>query len=677
MPRILIFDDSAERRRAIGAMMQAHGWVVDEARHGQEALVIARREPPTLILAALQLLALERFATLRLSKATASLAAVPFVAFRTAEVDPRDEELALDLGADAVIAQPEDAGGLVARMRELLGEADRCGELHMRSSVAGDESDPHLDHELLIARLKKRIRALERERAIAAEDGEHLRIALDAARMGTFVRDLKRNRVRWASGYKLLWEGDPRAREQAVDQLESTVHPDDVSAMRRAMQHAIDTNTEYEYEYRVVYNDNVRWILGRGRPYYDEQGKPDRVVGIYFEVTERRRLEQQVRQTQKMEAIGLLAGGIAHDFNNILGAIIGNEELLRRNIHAGQESATYLDEISRASRRAKNLVQQILSFSRNQQVEKSVLAPSAAVLETASLLRATLPADVELVAECAPDAPNVLADPTQLQQVFLNLGTNAWHALGGRPGRIVMQLENAQVSEGGQPMTHARLIPGRYARVIVTDNGSGIPEDVLPRIFDPFFTTKPKGQGTGLGLAVVHEIVSEHHGAVWATTIPGEGSSFHVYIPATEQPEALAAPPVVSLRAGAKSQPLTRCVLYIDDEPALIRVLTRMLKPSGYRVEGFTDVAAAFERFRADPSQFDLAITDLTMPSASGMDVARELLAIRPDLPIVLLSGHVTGERREHARSLGICEVLPKPVTTNELCAAIDRALQG
>jgi signal transduction histidine kinase len=672
MRRILIVDDEAERRHAIGAMMRAQGWATEVAQQGPEALVIARREPPALILAALKLLVEERYGSLRLAKATPSLAAVPFFAFRTAEVDPRDEELALDLGADAVVAHLGDVNILVARVQELIGGRDR----QLRSNLAGDELAAHPDHEVLIARLKKRIRVLERERAIAAEDGEHLRLALDAARIGTFVRDLKRKRVRWASGYKMLWAGDPRAREQPIEQLESTIHPDDLAAMKRAMQHAVDTNTEYEHEYRVVYNDNIRWIQGRGRPYYDEHGKPDRVVGIFFEVTERRRLEQQVRQTQKMEAIGLLAGGIAHDFNNILGAIIGNEELLRRSLPAGHDASTYLDEISRASRRAKNLVQQILAFSRKQQAEKSVLAPSAVLLETASLLRATLPADVELVTECAPDAPNVLADPTQLQQVLLNLGTNAWHALQGRRGRIVMRLENAQVGSD-QPTTRARLIPGRYTRVTVIDNGVGMTEDILPHIFDPFFTTKPKGQGTGLGLAVVHEVVTEHRGAIWALSTAGVGTTFEIYLPATDQAETAAPQPEGALPAVAASQAPARRVLYIDDEPALLRVMTRMLKPFGYCVEGFTDVEAALARFRADPARFDVAITDLTMPVASGMDVARELLAIRAHLPILLLSGHITGERREHARSLGIREVLPKPVTTRELCAAIERVLQA
>jgi signal transduction histidine kinase/ActR/RegA family two-component response regulator len=493
--------------------------------------------------------------------------------------------------------------------------------------------------------------------------------------MGTFVRDLKRQRVRWASGHGALWEGGPLGREEAIAELESKVHPDDLPGLQQAMLHAIETHTEYEHEYRVLYeNENVRWIQGRGRPYYDEQGNADRVVGIYFEVTERRRLEQQVRQTQKMEAIGLLAGGIAHDFNNILSAIMGNEELLRRALPAGREAASYLDEIGKATRRAKNLVQQILAFSRNQPVEKVPLSPAAALLDTASLLRATLPADVQLSIECAKDAPNVLADATQLEQVLLNLGTNAWQALGGRPGRIELRLQSAQVG-GDQPSPHARLLPGRYAHITVTDNGSGMSAEVLRHIFEPFFTTKPKGHGTGLGLAVVHEIVTDHRGVVWATSTPEVGTTFHLYLPATEQAER-AQPAEAAEQAAPKSRPTWR-VLYIDDEPALVRLMTRMLAPLGYRVEAFTDVDAALARFRAEAAQFDLAITDLTMPTASGMDVAQQLLSIRPDLPIVLLSGHVTRERREQARSLGVREVVPKPMTTRELCAAIESALAG
>ncbi len=381
-------------------------------------------------------------------------------------------------------------------------------------------------------------------------------------------------------------------------------------------------------------------------------------------------LEAQLRQAQKMEAIGTLAGGIAHDFNNILGAIVGNVELAAQDVGASHSAVESLNEIRKASRRAKDLVQRILTFSREQVQPQSVITLAAVVEESAKLLRASLPAEVELATTLEADVPAVLADATQIEQVLLNLCTNAWQALEGQAGRIDIHLD-AVTPDGETLDADANLWPGRFARLTVTDTGTGMDAATLERIFEPFFTTKPVGQGTGLGLSVVHGIVKAHGGAITVTSQPGRGSTFTLYFPAAEAAEESALPHHAA--AELHAVPGGQHVLYIDDEEALVFLVTRMLERLGYRVSGYTRAAAALAAVRADPSQFDLVVTDLNMPGMSGLEVARELARLRPDLPVVLASGYITEELRALAPEAGVRQLMYKPNTVDELCAVVQR----
>jgi PAS domain S-box-containing protein len=387
---------------------------------------------------------------------------------------------------------------------------------------------------------------------------------------------------------------------------------------------------------------------------------------------ERKVLEAQLRHAQKMDALGTLAGGIAHDFNNILTAVLGNVEMALLDVGIDHPVGRRLDEIGTASRRARDLVQQILAFSHQQQAPRRVIPLRPVVEEAVKMLRALLPAGVDLVTRLATDTPQVLAASTDIHQILMNLCTNAWHALDGRSGRIEVALDgmvrDAEAADGPRD-----LRPGRYARLTVSDTGNGMDSVTQARIFEPFFTTKGVGQGTGLGLSVVHGIVRGYGGAIETHSRLGEGATFVLYLPAAEAGTPTDPPPVAGPAPTGGGR---RHVLYLDDEAPLVFLATSMLEELGYRVTSHTRPEAALEAFRAEPASFDLVITDVNMPGLSGIEVAREVLRLRPDLPVVLTSGYFTGELQATATDCGIRQVLYKPYGLRQLSEVVDRLMR-
>ncbi len=393
----------------------------------------------------------------------------------------------------------------------------------------------------------------------------------------------------------------------------------------------------------------------------------------------RAQLEAQLRESQKMEALGTLAGGIAHDFNNIVAAIMGNAELARLDVEPAHSAHKSLQEILKASRRAKDLVRQILAFGRRQVFERQVISLAPVVEESARLLRSTLPAGVSLSVDCAPNTPMVLADSTQVEQVLLNLCGNAWQVIQGQghAGAIEVRLE-AHVAVGGAyegPEKRSKgdrilLRPGHYARLTVRDNGPGMDQSTRSRIFEPFFTTKPAGEGTGLGLAVVHGILQGHGASIEVQSAPGEGASFCIYFPAVAAPApAVPAPaPATALERGGGKH-----ILCVDDDESIVFLMVRLLEGQGYRVSGYTDAHEALAAVRAEPGKFDLAVTDYNMPGMSGLDVARALREIRADLPVAIASGYITEELRAQAPVAGVIELMYKPNSVDELCEVVAR----
>lgn len=383
---------------------------------------------------------------------------------------------------------------------------------------------------------------------------------------------------------------------------------------------------------------------------------------------ERKRLETQLQQAYKMEAIGTLAGGIAHDFNNLLAVIIGYTELLSLDLATGNGATSYLQEILTACRRAKSLVQQILTFSRQRDPERQPVSLCRVVNETLQLLRASLPTTIAFQCHIDPQSGAVMADPTQMHQVLMNLCTNAEHAMRQNGGLLEVRLEAVRV-DASFATHHPPLRPGPHARLIVRDTGQGIPHEVQARIFDPFFTTKAVGEGTGMGLAVVHGIVTNHDGAIAVESQQGCGTKFTIYLPQWKEADTEDIQPADQLPAGRGN------ILFVDDEVALIRAGQAMLTHLGYTVTAYTSSDEAFTCFQAAPHTFDLVITDQTMPHMTGEMLSQAIRQVRPDVPIILCTGFSHVITQENALSMGINAFLQKPLTMHDLGAAIQRVL--
>jgi PAS domain S-box-containing protein len=392
-------------------------------------------------------------------------------------------------------------------------------------------------------------------------------------------------------------------------------------------------------------------------------------VAIKQDITERRTLENQLRQAQKMEAIGTLAGGIAHDFNNILSAIIGFCHLLELNSSCDQEARGAIEEIHTAANRATEMVKQIVTFSRKGARKREYIRLDGVIKEAMKFLRASLPAQTKIEMDLEADAPIVLADPTQIYQITLNLAANALYAMEGRPGGLTVSV-GLFVPDEEFLSAHPDMQPTPYTRLTVSDTGHGMDAMTMGRIFEPFFTNKPVGKGTGLGLSVVHGIVKSHDGIITVESQVGVGTTFCLYFPGQTQPEALPKP-----RSSAIPQGSAEKVLVVDDETALTKLLQTVLRRLNYDVTITNTPAEAIRWLRETPSRFDLVITDMSMPEINGLELARQLRAIRPCLPVILTSGYSASVDVDTLHEAGICEVLDKPVTIPALAHAVQRSL--
>ena len=383
---------------------------------------------------------------------------------------------------------------------------------------------------------------------------------------------------------------------------------------------------------------------------------------------EKKKLERQLRQAQKMEAVGTLAGGIAHDFNNILSAVIGFTEMALEDAAPESFLRRNMEQVLQAGIRAKHLVQQILAFSRQSDQELRPVQLKKIIVEACEMLRASLPSTIAIRTRIRTGA-FTMSDPTQIHQVLMNLCTNAGHAMRARGGTLAIALD-AIDDPAPWRVEHPELTAPAYVRLTVSDSGHGISEQIIDRIFDPFFTTKEHTEGTGMGLAVAHGIVKSHKGMITVESRSGEGTTFTVLLPQIVSPESGRSQASGSLQTGSES------ILFVDDEAMLVDLSSQLLKRLGYSVTACTSSLEALSRFRAAPAEFDLVITDMTMPQMTGKELATEMLAIRPGLPIILCTGFSEIITEEAAKQAGIQAFIMKPIIMKELADTIRKVLE-
>jgi PAS domain S-box-containing protein len=412
-----------------------------------------------------------------------------------------------------------------------------------------------------------------------------------------------------------------------------------------------------------------RYIDVAYHPFYDEYKQIAGTVANSRDITEKKLLQEQLIQAQKMEAIGTLAGGIAHDFNNILSAIMGYTELSLDRLKKEPLIKENLSEVLKAAKRARDLVKQILTFSRQTEQEMRPIQIKPIVVEALKLLRASIPKTIEIRKNIDCDA-TVLADPTQIHQVLMNLCTNASHAMQQNDGVLEVNLTGVTI-DSDFIAQHPEITAGNYLRIEISDSGCGMTRESMARIFNPFFTTKDRGKGTGMGLSVVHGIAKSHGGTITVSSEPGKGSTFNVYLPMMENikpPKNNADEPIPT----GKER-----ILFIDDEEALVEMGKQMLQELGYEVTARTSSIEALELFRANFDKYDLVITDMTMPHITGEKLAKEFMNFRPDIPIVICTGYSEWISEESAKAMGIKEYAMKPLVKRDLAHIVRKVLDG
>ena len=547
----------------------------------------------------------------------------------------------------------------MGRMSSIFGLRSNGEEFPIEASISQTEVEGEKLFTVILRDVTDRRRVDEEFRQQAA--------LLDLAPV--LVRDMDSRIILWTRGARQLYGF---SKEEALGRFSHELLQTEFPAPLAQITQAFHRDGSWEGELRHHTRDGrtvfvaSHWVL-----HYDANGRAARILEINTDLTELKRAQTSQMRSRRLESLGTLAGGVAHDFNNILSAINGNARMALEDLPPHHPICKYLAEISKAGARAADLVRQILSFSRPQDANCDPTSVEPVVQEALNLVRATLPASIHIDFKRSPDLPLVAIDPSQLHQIIVNLATNASHAIGDRPGNITIRLASRVIAAEecvGTPGLHE----GRYVCLTISDDGCGMDRATLERVFDPFFTTKPVGQGTGLGLSVVHGIVNSYDGAISVYSQPGQGTSFLLYFPASVTAASDASPVVAQpVHKAAHNENL----LFIDDEEPLVMLGTRFLERLGYRVTGHVDAIAAIADFRADPNRFAAVITDLSMPRISGFEVARQILSIRPDIPIVLASGYVRPEDEQQAASIGIRRVLLKPSTIDVMAQTLDEVL--
>lgn len=436
----------------------------------------------------------------------------------------------------------------------------------------------------------------------------------------------------------------------------------------------VNTGEVHSGHFINTHSDDSRYeINARISPVWSSPDVVTRYAVIVRDVTHEVQLERQLRQAQKLEAIATLSGGIAHDFNNILAVIVTNTEMTLEDVMDDDPLKKHLEIILKAGFRGKDLVKQILTLSRRTEQERQPVRIDAIVAECFDLLRASIPTTIEVKQRLMDDLGMIAADPTQIHQVVMNLCTNAADAMRDDGGILDVVLDEVELDAHSSKI-YPGLLPGRYIELQVSDSGHGMDRETMERIFDPFYTTKTQGKGTGLGLSVVHGIVKSHGGVITVDSVPGRGTIFSALFPRIENQEEVKEEQVVALQGNRSER-----ILLVDDEEDYVVGIAMMLERMGYKVVAQTDSRKTLELFSAAPDDFDLVITDQTMPQLTGDMLAREMLAVRPDIPIILCSGSSPETNSaltpEKARGIGIREVLLKPVDKQQMNQAIRRQL--
>ncbi|MEO5958468.1 MAG: response regulator [Opitutaceae bacterium] len=719
---ILIVDDRPANLKLLRIVLEAEGINVCEAADGVEALGVLKLKRVDAIISDILMPRMDGYRLCMEVRANHQFCELPFIAYTATYTSDRDEKLMTDMGADRFLRKPASAAVLTATLEEVVQSKRRRPPIRTRARAEIELLKEY--NERLVAKLEERNVSretdvdgpsplpqhstpvevgdpIDRKRTVL-EFGLHHAVTAALAGAGTISEINQKVLAILGAGLEAdigeLWTIEPDARVLHCTETWHNASTDGREFATESRHLAFASGQGLPG--RVWASGQTEWCRDRINPV----GLPEwigfpiklrhEVVGVmgFFsrkmirrdeehlalfdtlglqmgQFIERQQLSEQLRQAQKMEAIGTLAGGIAHDFNNILGGIYGYCDLARMAAEGNTLVTGYLDVMMGGARRATDLVRQILEFSGQQGRERRPIQLRYITEEALRLLRATAPPAIEFQISLGHDAPVVLANATQVHQILMNLGTNAAYAMRERGGRLTVKLEDCRVDKA-LAATLSELRIGRYARLTVTDTGHGMDAETLGRMYEPLFTTKPPGQGTGLGLAVVRSIVRAHEGAIVASSRRGEGTTFELYFPGhlAEAEDAVSDTAKVPYGAGER-------ILFVDDEAPLVNIGKLVLDHIGYITDTCSDAQEAIALVSADPAAYALVITDQVMPGLTGTDLAQRLKAIRPDLPIILTTGCAGTLLPDSLPAVGIRQLLVKPLSAQALAIAVHQVL--
>ena len=657
MTKILAIDDKQDNLTTLSAVLKnlIPGCTVITAQSGAKGIEKARKELPDTILLDIKMPRIDGFEVCKRLKSDDKTRHIPIIMLTAARTDTKSRIKGLDLGADAFLSKPIDEVELTAQINVMLRIKKAEDILRKEKDLLEDAvqertkqlSESETRFRLLYERAPSPYHALN-------EDGNLMEVNEAWLNMLGYSREEVIGR----------WFGD-------------FLDPQYVDYFKRNFTHFKASDGVGGIEIEMVRKDgSCVTVEFNGNIGYDKNGKFKQTHCIFQNITERKRaeeekkkLEKQLHHAQKLEAIGTLAGGIAHDFNNILAGIMGYTEMALHQFSKRVTGYEYLHRVLDATYRAKDLVKQILAFSRQVEQERKPVQIALIIKEAIKLLRASLPSTIELRQNIEAASCTVLADPTRIHQVLINLCTNAAHAMREKGGVLEVILAEVDI-DADTAARHPELKVGPYLRLSVSDTGHGMAGETMDRIFDPYFTTKEKGKGTGLGLAVVHGIIKSLGGTITVDSEPGKGTTFQVFLHRIETRIKPHVETAVPLPRGHE------CILLVDDEEHLADMWLRMLEHLGYEVVAKTSGIKALEIFRSQPDKFDIVITDQTMPKMTGVDLAKELMHIRSNIPIILCSGFSEAITPEKAKAMGIREFVMKPMVMREMAETIRRVVE-
>jgi len=520
---------------------------------------------------------------------------------------------------------------------------------------------------------KKYQRLIEKKNTDLRLMQERYDLATEGGHVGVWDWNIETGEIFVAPHLKKMLGYEDGEIKNHIDDWGSHVHPDDADAVMQEATACLEgKKPEYRIEHRMVHKGgSTRWFLASGQVERDANGTPLRFVGTDTDITSLKDLEERLRQAQKIEALGTLSGGIAHEFNNIIGIIIGNTELAIDDVPEWSPAQDSLKEIRAASLRGKEVVRQIMSFARKTTTKLNPIDICTIIKDSLKLLRSTLPTTIEIRPEIACDYALVKANPSEIHQVLINLAQNAAHAVKDDGTGIITVGVKKTVIDSLNSSSYDNLAAGEYITLLIRDNGCGIPPEIMGSIFDPYFTTRDVDEGLGMGLSVSYGIVKKHNGTIKVTSEVDQGTVVEVVLPIiAEEPEH-------ERRRGDELTTGTGRVLVVDDEPALVRLTTKILETHGYSVVGTTSAHDALEQFKKESADFDVVITDMSMPELPGDSLAQELMKIRPDIPIIVCTGHSDRIGQAEAEKMGITAFIHKPLSKDDLFKTVGKALDG